>query len=89
MGDFNINLNLASPNLRWNTIIETNSLVQLVKEPTRVTEATSSLLDHIYVSRSDYAHGVQVHKSGLSDHYPITLTLNKKKNRNNKGYDKI
>ena len=54
MGDFNINLNLASPNVRWNTIIETNSLVQLGAVPTVVTEATSSLLDHIYVSRPDY-----------------------------------
>ena len=89
MGEFYINLNLASSNVRWNTIIETKSLVQLVKETTRLTEATSSLLDHIYVSRPDYAHGVQVHKLGLSDHYPITLTLNKKKNRNNKGHSMI
>ena len=47
LGDFNIDL--MFPKHRWNSIISSFNLQQLIKYPTRVTVNTCTLLDHIYV----------------------------------------
>ena len=45
MGDFNVNYNSNSDNKEFKSIITANGFRQIVKEPTRVTDTLSSLID--------------------------------------------
>ena len=75
LGDFNIDL--MFPKHRWNSIISSFNLQQLIKYPTRVCVNTFTLLDHIkfYVDVE-----ICVVQCGLGDHFPICITL---------GFDKV
>ena len=82
-GDLNINqLTKDTPEYKYllNTIIEPLSLTQLVKEPTRVTEKTCTLLDLILVN---YPSGVKfsgvVDIPGISDHCMVYAAYDLKK----------
>ena len=44
---------------------------QLIHEPTRVTNATSTLIDHIYTSNEENISEAHVAPLGVSDHYAI------------------
>ena len=48
-------------------------LTQIIKKPTRVTEKTSSLLDHILVNSKDKISQSGVIDLGLSHHQLITV----------------
>jgi len=79
MGDFNINL-LSKDNytLKCNNICAFFNLSQLIDSPTRTTEVSKTLIDHVYVSKS-----TPICKSGAfslthSDHYCI-YTVRKSK----------
>ena len=52
MGDFNIDLKL-NPNKKWQNLIELFDLSQLVNDPTRVTETSSTIIDHIYTTHQE------------------------------------
>ena len=52
MGDINIDLKL-SPNKKWQNLIELFDLSQLIKDPTRVTESSSTIIDHVYSSKPE------------------------------------
>ena len=72
MGDFNINqLNRSSPACKFlqTNILEPFELTQIIKEPTRITKHTSTLLDLIIVNDPSNAKfsGV-VDLPGISDH---------------------
>ncbi|MCG8046530.1 MAG: reverse transcriptase domain-containing protein [Candidatus Thiodiazotropha endolucinida] len=73
MGDFNIDLQSCS-NRKWLDLIQLLDLTQLVKEPTRVTESSSSIIDHAY--SSDLANITEcfVPPYAISDHFPICFT---------------
>ena len=47
------------------------SLKQIIKEPTRVTLTTSTLIDHIATTCTDNILDSGVHKVALSDHYMV------------------
>ena len=53
------------------------SLCQLVKLPTRLTENSKTLIDHIYVSKSRNAIETYVPVSNISDHFTVCLTWTK------------
>ena len=58
-----------------------NDLTQLIKNPTRVTENSTTLIDHIYTNRPDL---YPVHGScdpGLSDHYLIYASRRRAKEK--------
>ena len=78
LGDFNIDLMV--PKHRWNSIISYFNLQQHIKYPTRVTFNTCTLLDHIYVAKNCSFEEICVVQCGLSDHFPICITL---------GFDKV
>lgn len=81
LGDFNIDL--LTPNKipgKWKSLIETYNLHQLIQEPTRVTQNTSTLIDHIYVTNMDLVFNSHVSKYAISDHYPVCMTRNEKLN---------
>ena len=74
MGDFNIDL-LCSSNVpkRWQNIYTSYGLSQIIEQPTRVTEKSATLVDHIYVSRINFVQECQVIKMSISDHFGIGL----------------
>lgn len=52
IGDFNLNL-LNGENKKWLHDVESLGLTQVVKLPTRNTECTSTLIDHVYTLTGD------------------------------------
>ena len=76
MGDLNIDL-MKHYNGRWEILIQTFNLTQVVDVPTRVTENTSTLIDHFYVTNPELVTQVTVPPIGLSDHYSISMLYGK------------
>ena len=76
LGDFNMDLKKQNP--RWKHSFDSYNLHQIVKSPTRVTQNSETLIDHIYVSESRNIIETCVPTSNISDHYPVCLTWNKK-----------
>ena len=76
LGDFNIDL--QKPNSQWTYNLDTYNLHQLIKLPTRVTQNSATLIDHIYVSETRHAIETCVPISNISDHYPVCVTWSKK-----------
>ena len=51
MGDLNINLLRSSPNAgTMESLSNEMNLTQTIRDPTRVTQDSATLIDHIYVS---------------------------------------
>ena len=55
----------------WQDIINNHQMSQLVQDPTRVTENTETLIDHIYVSHPGNVKACRVSTIAFSDHYPV------------------
>ena len=72
MGDVNIDVQKRdSHNKTLSNFINKHSLSQITSKPTRVTETTSSVIDHIYVNNLElYAHCGTL-EAGLSDRSKI------------------
>ena len=71
-GDFNINLHVNTKESKLlKSLSKTLSLSQLIKEPTRVTARSSSLLDHFYVTNACNIIESGVIRVGFSDHEAI------------------
>lgn len=56
---------------KWDEIIYHLSLTQRVNVPTRVTENTSSIIDHIYTTNVKNISNIEVSCIGLNGHYPV------------------
>jgi hypothetical protein len=69
LGDFN--LNLLEPQPHWDTIVNVTGLSQLIQNPTRVTQSSCTLLDHIYTNNKKIIKKAFVSDICLSDHKPI------------------
>ena len=93
MGDLNIDFQSdrqyeKSVKTAWQDLVSNYNLNQIVQKPTRVTEQTQSLIDHIYVSSETNISHCCVVKSGLSDHFAPFVVINTKvmyKNGNSTG----
>ena len=79
MGDFNIDLNPCTNN-KWSNLLQLFDLTQLVQEPTRVTQSSASLIDHVYSSHPKNISSCFVSKLSISDHFPVCFSR-KIKNR--------
>ena len=71
LGDFNKDLLSTNQNRDWLDSMTSLGLTQLVNSPTRVTNTTSTLIDHIYTSNEEIILDARVSQIGLSDHYAI------------------
>lgn len=83
-GDFNVNLlDLSdSKTQRLLNLISSMNLTQIIKQPTRITTSSATLLDLIIVNE-DYPPPVSnVFKVSYSDHYGVCSELNFKSNKN-------
>ena len=78
LGDMNINLNDVNRNCNlkkdYLKILRCSGLKQIIDKPTRVTELTSTLIDHILVSNVNNISQCGVLPIGLSDHCAIYCT---------------
>ena len=74
MGDFNIDLRSCT-NHKWLNLLQLFDLSQLVTEPTRVTQTSSSFIDHVYSSNPENISECFVPFYSISDHFPVSLTI--------------
>ena len=73
LGDFNFDL--LNPNQEWENALNLLGLKQIINEPTRVTQNSKTLIDHIYTNNTNKISSPLVIKSSISDHYPIFCNL--------------
>lgn len=66
--------NLDPKQKRLLNILKRNNLTQVVSTPTRVTQHTRSLIDHVYTTAPHNVGQVTVPNFNLSDHYPVCIT---------------
>ena len=73
MGDFNLDLSMNT-NRKWLNSIELFDLSQLISQPTRVTETSSTIIDHVYTSHPDNISESFVSHYSISDHFPVCFS---------------
>ena len=64
-------------------------LTQVIKEPTRVSDTCSTLLDHIYISDGLELLEATVSQIAINDHYPVACTLGTERQNGLKGHKSI
>ena len=79
LGDFNVDINKSSNSKKINTIARHSNLSQLIKDFTRITETTKTIIDLAFVSNPDRISSSGVHSLGLSDHSLIYIVRKNKK----------
>ena len=86
LGDFNICLLNKKTSLtkKFIDILKSYNFTQLIDSPTRVTQTTSSLIDHIHTNNRDKICQSGVIVTGLSDHYITYCTRKTVKGQINK-----
>lgn len=68
IGDMNFNYLVNTGHKELKSILTTFGLKQLIKDPTRVTQVSRSLIDVIYTKEPWNIYSVKVIPAGLSDH---------------------
>ena len=86
MGDINIDIldGMHTAPSAWQDIIDGHQLTQIVRDPTRVTGDTHTLIDHIYVSHPGNVKACKVSTMALSDHYPVCFVRHLRANYDRK-----
>ena len=81
IGDINIDINRTNQNSpqadRYMQVITSNGAFSLITKPTRVTDKTATVIDHIITN--DTAHSIlpRVVRTSLTDHYAIMCKISK------------
>ena len=76
LGDFNVNM--LKNNSSWDSTTSLFNLHQVIQSPTRVTNSTRTLIDHIYTNNPDRILHSKVHQTSMSDHFTVQCTLTSK-----------
>ena len=71
LGDFNKDLLTVETDREWGNFTSSLRLTQLVNEPTRVANASQTIIDHIYTCTEENIQRVHVERLCLSDHYAV------------------
>ncbi|XP_045542568.1 uncharacterized protein LOC123723550 [Papilio machaon] len=82
--DFNVDISQPSKanTIKFSTFLKQRNLHQLVQEPTRITETTSTLIDLVITDTPTlHDNTVVIHNPSLSDHAVIFSELKIKRNR--------
>ena len=77
-GDINIDLNSdpeRSSLSDYFLLLQSNGFVSLISKPTRVTNTSSTIIDHILINDSVLSLSSGVLTYTISDHYPICCTI--------------
>ena len=72
LGDFNIDLLKSQP--AWESTTSLFGLHQLINCATRITQTSTTLLNHIYTNNEQMVSKVQVSDICISDHCPVVCT---------------
>ena len=72
LGD--LHFDLLKPHSSFDSTITLLGLTQLLKSPTRITQTSATLIDHIYTNNPDVATEVSVPDLSISDHCPISCS---------------
>ena len=78
-GDFNLDLLKHSSNQTCQSIIDiasTYGFVQIVSRPTRITDRSATLIDHIYTNNLEDTISCNILTTDISDHLAIVTTIN-------------
>ena len=78
-GDFNMDLIKHDSNLACQNLIDDMSnygFVQIVSRPTRITDHSATLIDHIYTNNLEDTVSCNVLTTDISDHLAIVTTIN-------------
>ena len=78
MGDINCDLNtpLGNNTKHLNNILNSFGYSQLIKDATRTTNTTSTIIDHIITNRPDIISSSGVRPCGKSDHDALFFIRN-------------
>ncbi len=79
VGDFNIDLIKHDNNLACQNLIDTTSnygFVQIISRPTRITDHSATLLDHVYSNNIDDTISSNIITTDVSDHLATLTTIN-------------
>ena len=71
LDDFNRNLLNQEIERDWGNFTASLGLNQLISEPTRVTQESQTLIDHIYTNNEETIQCVSVEKMCISDHFAV------------------
>ena len=71
LGDFNKGLLNVETEREWGNFTSSLGLTQIVNEPTRETNASQTIIDHIYTNTEENIQYVHVERLCLSDHYAV------------------
>ena len=74
MGDFNVDANQFDKYARLDSLMTSYGYKQVITTPTRVTDDTASIIDHVYVTNVDKVKEAAVSDIAISDHLPIGIT---------------
>ena len=75
LGDFNFDiLNDNSQSKNWIETMDSTNFTQLVKDPTRITNVSATLIDHAFSNVPDNIVNIHVPLYAISDHYPIFIS---------------
>ena len=77
VGDFNFEYILHSKKFQttyWNDFVQAYDITQLVESPTRVTQSSSTIIDHLYSNMKSRITEVFVSSWAISDHSPVCFT---------------
>ena len=76
IGDFYIDImSQVSLNTKWMNLIQLFDLTQLVSSPTRVTQSSSTIIDHVYTSNPEKnITETFVPHYAIIDHFPVCLS---------------
>ena len=64
-----------STNSKWMNLSQLFDLSQLISTPTRITQSSSTIIDHIYISNPENITETFVPHYAISDHFPVCSTL--------------
>jgi exonuclease III len=85
IGDFNFDLlNVGTGSKAWIQMMESANFTQLVKDPTRKTTVSATLIDHAFTNYPHNISNILVPSYSISDHYPVCITR-KENSCNSKG----
>ena len=74
MGDFNRDLMQENIKHFWLEYMESFGLYQFISIPTRVTDQSATLIDHIYSNTPANILMTAMPHIGLSDHFPVFIS---------------
>ena len=79
IGDFNINIDQSKYPSRiavdYINMLNSNGLFHLITLPTRVTNTSSTVIDHIITNDSKHSIFPGIIKCDISDHYPVFCSI--------------